>query len=357
MEFNNYTPFPGNAWETVNNRNKWSATCMVRVKFKLIMAEENNDGNVKSNEGTKWRLQLDKEQGELFSEDQFFSDEVDSSVRYESDYVNHKAHTDIIVNASSYAPQNMMTNNWGSAVSVYAADGKTLLNRQSLMIKASRYFNDVSTQVSLPIRYEYCTGGVKKIHNKGKANEVYELDLYNPVGCGRYPHKHQQHIPDVRIDYQHEPYKHIPAGFGFIHRSWKSRLDYAGTYDDNWLEKQHPLPPHDFDFHHNQGAHPALIMRGYLQAGAKVSLSNLIKNSPESYFEIPNFRFLARVFSNTYTQHQVMNLDTLIVDIDGLDGEQLCVYASWRSYTQLMDSAIKAEAMLIPEQEKKQGRE
>lgn len=326
---------------------------MVRAKFKLVAPQDSNDcASNDADAPTKWSLQLHKEQGDLFSEDQFYSDDVDSSVRYESDYINYKQHTDIAVNAKTYAPKKMRGGSWSSAVKIYAPDGKELLNQQSLSIKVNGYLHDGTTNIALPLRYEYCHGGVKKIRNKGKQDEAYEVDLYNPVGCGKYPHKHQEYIPEVRIAYQQEPYENIPAGFGFIHRSWKSRLDYAGTYDDDWLERQHPLPPNDFDYFHNQAAHPSLITRGYLQAGSKILLSNLIKGAPESYFEIPDYRFLSRVISNTHTQNQVMNLDTLIIDIDNHDTDELLVYGSWRSCTQLMDSAIKADAMLVPQQSK-----
>ncbi|QMD83487.1 DUF2169 domain-containing protein [Escherichia coli] len=41
-----------------------------------------------------------------------------------------------------------------------------------------------------------------------------------------------------------------PAGFGCIGRAWLPRLSLAGTYDQEWLETQHPDLPDDFDFNY-----------------------------------------------------------------------------------------------------------
>jgi len=355
MEFSNFTPFSANAWETVNHRNKWYATCLVRAKFKLRrrhLAPSANQVYTDENVPCQWECRAHPEQGDLFDEDQFYHEDFDSSIRYESDYVNYKPHTDIIVNANAYASGEEKSSNWSCSVKVYSPDNKALLNQLSLLVQGERRLAIRTKIGSLPIRYEYCKGGVRKINNKGEEDENYEVDLYNPVGCGAHAHKHQDSPQSVQIDYAQESIKNIPPGFGFIHRSWKSRLDYAGTYDDNWLESQHPLPPNDFDFFHNQAAHPALITKSYLRAGSVISLSNLIKGAPHSYFILPDYRFLSRVISNTHKQHQAMNLDTLIIDLDQQDTEELAVYGSWRSYTPLMDSAISAETMLVPNQAK-----
>jgi hypothetical protein len=38
-----------------------------------------------------------------------------------------------------------------------------------------------------------------------------------------------------------------PAGLGVVARNWMPRMQYAGTYDDAWLEHRFPLLPADFD--------------------------------------------------------------------------------------------------------------
>ncbi|MEO0443221.1 MAG: DUF2169 domain-containing protein [Pseudomonadota bacterium] len=341
MEFSNFTPFPANAWENVNSRRKWHATCLVRVKFKLLPASSHS--STPADESQRWLLQLDKDQGDLFAEDQFFGEPETSSVRFESDYVSYKPHTDIIVNATSYAPDQRPQSGWPCGVKVTTAGGD-LVARQLLSITPP-----TADYIAVPVRYEYAKGGVVNIQNQGQEDQQYHLDMYNPVGAGPYPHAHQAHKQSVLInaDNNHSSDANIPPGLGFIHRSWKNRLDYAGTYNQEWLEKQHPYPPHDFDHQHHQGAHPSLIVKNYLKAGAMVQLLNLHRDAPQMYFTLPKYRFLSRVFTNTQKQYQVMNLDTLIINLNSDKPDEDYALASWRSYTPLMETALKAEAMLL----------
>ena len=51
-----------------------------------------------------------------------------------------------------------------------------------------------------------------------------------------------------------------PAGFGFIGRSWRPRIDLAGTYDEAWQRTRAPLPPPDFDTHYHNAASHGLVM-------------------------------------------------------------------------------------------------
>jgi hypothetical protein len=38
-----------------------------------------------------------------------------------------------------------------------------------------------------------------------------------------------------------------PMAFGPLGRSWRPRVQWAGTYDQKWLDTKHPLLPDDFD--------------------------------------------------------------------------------------------------------------
>ena len=338
MQFINYTPFAGDAWETVNSDGQWFATALARVRFKLIKGDQTGE----------WRWQLDPEQGDLFAEDEFHRNDIGSSVRYEADYVNFKPAGDLIINASSYAPEGEAQTAWSCGVQVYSPAGECA-NRLDLKIQGPKGVLLRQAVVKTPIRYEYCAGGILKVKNRGKEDESLTVDLYNPVGCGRY--FYQGELPrEPQIRYAGKALK-APPGFGAIHRSWKSRLDLAGTYDQEWVDEQHPLPPHDFDFRHNQAAHPCLIVENYFQAGAQIHLENLIKDHPHSYFEIPEYRLMARIHTRHEQRLVGMTMDTLLLDIDSEDPQDFRVYASWRVYDRLYGEAQSAEVMLLPQAE------
>ncbi len=124
-----------------------------------------------------------------------------------------------------------------------------------------------------------------------------------------------------------------PAGLGFISRTWKHRLSFAGTYDPTWLDEQHPYPPHDFDYFHNQAANPELILEGYVKAGTGLIFANLMPNPGLQRFHIPELYCFAEYISSTGDiQRNMMNIDTVLVDIDHEDPKQWSVYLSYRYF-------------------------
>jgi hypothetical protein len=79
------------------------------------------------------------------------------------------------------------------------------------------------------------------------------------------------------------------AGFGPIARWWSSRLPFAGTYDDAWLEKHRDelargLPSDyaaDFDPRFFQCAHSALTTEEHLTGDEEVVLAGLAPGGEE----------------------------------------------------------------------------
>ena len=337
MLFQNYTPFAGDAWETVDSDGQWFATALARARCKLIRGKQPGE----------WRWQLDPEQGDLFGEDLFYDDNMDHSVRYESDYVNFKPAGDLIVNANTYAPGDEAQTSWGCGVQLHAADGRCL-NRLHLTVQGPKKIIRREAILQVPIRYEYCAGGILKVENHGEEDESLIVDQYNPVGSGRFFYQGEPER-DVQIGYQDKAPPQAPPGFGAIHRSWKSRLDLAGTYDQQWLDEQHPLPPDDFDLRHNQAAHPNLVVSGHFQTGMQIHLENLIKDHPDSYCAIPDYRLMARIKTRHEQRLVPMIMDTVLLDIDSEDSQDFRVYVSWRAYDRLYGEAQSAEVMLIPE--------
>ena len=173
----------------------------------------------------------------------------------------------------------------------------------------------------LPIRWEYAFGG----HHELKVNETDQIPLYqnmsytNPLGVGWVENQyfeycertnsqrnnksekiqHYKVIPAPRVEYhmQRQPkpafvkqskaesdlkrmtkiassYLYKPAGFGFVGRSWLPRISKAGTYDQKWLDEQHPYPPFDLDYGYWNGA-PEDQQIDFFYPQAKLELWNL----------------------------------------------------------------------------------
>jgi len=326
MHLINYTPFCGASWQNIGNDNCTYISTLCRVKF--LLEKSDLKGN--------WNLRIAKEQDDIFIKDMHYEDNHLASVRYESDFVPFKPYTDIIVNAKSY---NLFNDaNWSCSVALHASDKKPLVY-SALRIKSRLLYK----QEPISIRYEKAKGGILAI--KDAKNEIYKYDKYNPSGCGKYT----KDECSVQVYYEREHLKYVPPGFGAIHRSWKSRLDYTGTYDTHWKEEQFPLLPKDFDAYYYQAAHPLLVYKGYLEGGEKVTLTQLMKESYQNSFTLPKLRFLSRVHTPTQIIASKMHLDTLVIDIDSEDTDNYHVYASWRSQVKIHDQGLHTDLIYVPE--------
>jgi hypothetical protein len=80
-----------------------------------------------------------------------------------------------------------------------------------------------------------------------------------------------------------------PVGFGFYGRGWMPRLQYAGTYDENYRNEVAPAMPKDFSYDLFNGAHPALQVAPYLRGDEEVELINVSRESPLR-FRLPGFK-------------------------------------------------------------------
>lgn len=312
MNLNNYTPFAGMAWESWDSNGERFVTSLLRLKFKLVKTEKEKE----------WKLQLLEEQGELFSADEFYDEDKKENVKYESDYVPFKLCADLVVNATAKVPYKNELKSWRCSVALYDKNS-VKLNSLTLEVKGPIVNGLREATSEVPIRYIYAKNNTK----------------YNPIEKESYY--------DNQIFYADGTSSNVPAGFGFIHRGWKSRLDLAGTYDEKWIKTQHPLPPHDFSYLHYQSAHPRLMVKDYIEAGSRVVLENLIEEELSSYFVIPEFKLLSRIKTQTKSSMEVLMLDTLLVDLD--EEDDYVVYASYRAYTPFYDEVEEVELMLIEE--------
>ncbi len=186
--------------------------------------------------------------------------------------------------------------------------------RKVLTVTGDRFDNlgvitDPTPFVTMPLVWERAFGGT---------DETGRCDTRNPVGIGWK--KARSADPNVRSvvanityagDYENEP---RAAGFGPIGRGWQPRLGLAGTFDDDWLENQWPLTPHDFDPRHNLAA-PEDQQVESLPAGSEIATINM---TPEGRWTFRLPQVLAPVhlvFSDRIEQHSFSH-DTVILEPD-----------------------------------------
>jgi len=349
MEITNQTPFPAIAWDSVDSNERWYQTSLIRVKYQLVYQNQ------------QWQLRLASDQGELFGADVFYDEDIYQPVQYESDFVTFKQHSDIIVNANTYSPTQRAEKNWTCSVSVSSPDNERL-NHSELRIKGAHEWQYTSpvgwsktvlkkTQ-KVSLRYSNAFGG--KVANpdaEGDTDLFLAYSDYNAVGTG-ITHKDmpKENFPAHQLEFSHARLKQqkYAAGFGFTHRSWKPRIDYAGTYDQDWLDNTHPNPPQDFDVKHHQAANPELLMQGYIQANSMIRLNNLHPEQAVIQFHLPELHCFTDIHHKQQFTRQSMVIDTVLIDIESEDETAWCVYLSYRHYAPLLTQITSINFSYLP---------
>jgi len=236
---------------------------------------------------------LAKTQAPLTEADEFTGEPGFSAPLYETDYAHRKPYCDVLLNGSAYAPQDQVV----KFVTVGMQVGSL---KKSIKIIGDRFLYKGLASISvsppkeftrLPITYDRAYGGV----DADKENpEKVETNLKNPVGVGYYPISKGKALEGKFLPNTEEinhPVKKIkgdykPMSFGPIGRNFASRVPFAGTYDQQWLDNQAPFWPDDFDYRYFQAA-PADQQIPYPKGGEAILLKNLTAQGL-TRFKIPN---------------------------------------------------------------------
>lgn len=263
---------------------------------------------------------LSEKQVPLIESDVFTGEPGLSAILHESDYAPRKPRCDVILNGSAYVPEGK-----------YALKVTVLLR----VAQISKSFNVVGDQVwkdgllsikssnplpfrVKPISYSNAFGGMDT--NDPKNPRAY---LLNPVGIGFHynlkaefiegkplPNTEEINNPVARPNGQY-----IPMSFGSIGRNFQSRIRFAGTYDQDWLDNKFPFLPPDFDEAYYQSA-PLDQQIPYPRGGEEVILVNL---TPEgrTQFRLPGINVPIEFNLRNWERKETEGvIDTVLIEPD-----------------------------------------
>ncbi|QBH97021.1 DUF2169 domain-containing protein [Limnobaculum zhutongyuii] len=201
-----------------------------------------------------------------------------SAILYESDYVSYKPMCDVLFNGCAYAPFEEEVKELVVSLQV----GKMY---KSFKVIGDRTWGESHPQpfTMMPISYDNAFGGTD-ISDKKK----FRFYRDNPIGTG-YSY-HCKNIVDMSLPNTEELNSRVknpkgsykPMAFGVIGRAWQPRIEYAGTYNNEWIENTMPFYPEDFDIRYFQSAPPEQQVP-YIKGGERVILKNLSANGIESF--------------------------------------------------------------------------
>jgi hypothetical protein len=238
-----------------------------------------------------------------------------SSLRYDADIVGPKPTTDVVLNATAYAPNGRPSTNF--LVEARVGGAHKVLRVVGTRMWSEGLFREVSEPepiTQIPIVYERAYGGYDCTDPDPKNQR---MDTRNPVGCGvvaQTSHRSGQPLPNFEYP-KGSIEKAGPAGFGAIDSFWSPRREYGGTYDKAWQESRLPLLPLNWDSRSLLCSPEDQQPDTYLHGGELVELINLTADG-KLRFTLPKayFTFSTRI-AGRIEEHR-SRLSTVIIEPD-----------------------------------------
>jgi hypothetical protein len=276
---------------------------------------------------------LADEQVPLVEADVFTGEPGVSAPLHESDYPPRKPRCDILLNGSAYAPGGKPTDRLTVALKVGSWS-------KSFDVVGQRVWKAGLLQPSatppepftvLPISYNNAFGGVDRSQEDPSKHVWYPQ---NPVGVGFFESGRSKQIDGQPLPNTEETGKQVttpngkyrPMAFGPIARSWAPRPQYAGTYDDHWMNNVFPFLPSDFEEDYYQAA-PEDQQVDYPQGGEEVELRNLTTEG-RTNFLLPKSDLLIELSRGSGTESKPAVCDTVYLEPD-LQRLQLVWRVAW----------------------------
>lgn len=333
MSVDNRTPFPSLAFRQYNLAGDLLGVVVARGTFKLT-----NGGP----------LQIADKQYPLVMSDTYDGDPHLTPQMACTDLAPYKPATDVTFLGAAFAPDGKPASSWTCGLRVGPVEKR-------LRVHGPRFWNakirktwigliDRSKEDALegwelsegepvayvPLDWRLAFGGRLGTEDDSPAIEA------NPIGIGLVDEDHfkeRSQWPAPQIEDETTPIRSVhnhpqPAGLGPVSPFWSDRADLAGTYDDEWLEKKHPLLPEDFDFRFWQAATPDLIADPWLEGNEDFELHRLLPQLETLRGRLPNLRLQVEIDQGSGPMRGPMILDGVHFDMRPGVGR---VFLTWRT--------------------------
>jgi len=263
-----------------------------------------------------------KNQIPLVMADEFTGDPGYSATLWESDFAFRKKACDVVLNGCAYAlggrPAKTMrvglkVGKWSKVFDVFGPREWRTLGPAAMATDPVPFYKQ-------RFSYDNAFGGVDRLDPKDDLPGAY---LPNPVGIGWAAGKNHAYLPGLALPNTQaidedisSPYgDYTPMSFGPISRAAPTRLKYAGTYDQNWIDNVFPFLPADFDERYFQMA-PKDQQIPFPAAGTQVGIVNLTPSGSEA-FRLPETGLPLTVFrKRDKVFDRVVYPDTLLFDTE-----------------------------------------
>ncbi len=316
-ELRNFTPFPNLQFANWDTQGREFGVFMVKVAWDIAP-----DGS----------CALSEEQEPFHFADQFVGEPNESPPVYASDLVPYKPQTDIILNATAFAPGGAAAAFWDVAVKVFAGAGDAPLVDKRLTVTGPRRWEPGWTGwkltkpepvQSVDLRYDKAFGGMIQTGEDSDGAPILKASEHNPVGCGWLDKELSPTDAPLAAPQIMDPSEAVPAphtvlksvGLGPVQAAWLPRRPKGGTYDAHWEDNVWPGYPADYDFAFHNAASDGMVFDLPLGDGVTVRLTHMHPTIPDWTISVPYPDLVAYLGMGQRTVPTLMMLDTVHLDI------------------------------------------
>jgi hypothetical protein len=284
----------------------------------------------------------------LIPGDVHWDDPMNSSIRYESDFIPFKVATDVVLNGTIYAPGDTPTTSCMAGLQIGQRHKSILVigDRTAQFTGSTPSFTEPELFTSIDIRYERAYGGTD-VYSDLKMIYPYPR---NPLGRGFAVRNNAQSVDGLALpnfedptaplqpeqlcleDYGQWESRPMPSGLGWYPKTWLPRAQLAGIMPaDRPIEQElrqayaKLLPAdqrepylrngiRDMDFRFFSGASPGLA--GDFLSGGEIVMTENLTSEGRFAFQLPNDAPHIGLDIGEGIQEPLVALQTIMIHMD-----------------------------------------
>jgi hypothetical protein len=313
-DLRNFTPFANLRFSNLDSMGREFGVFMVKTAWDIL-----EDGSCRLS---------DEQEPFIFSDQPF----ADGGTRYPSDLAPWKPATDLILNATAFAPAARPASAWEARVQVRDDQTGAMVIDRSLAISGPRtwrrrssdwHLGEAKATDHVDLRYEHAFGGLVETGRDQTGDPVLVAFEENPVGIGFAAKDHlpaDADVPEPLItlpgDRRQSPFDRMqPAGVGPVPAAWLPRRRLGGTYDQHWQDNFWPGWPTDYDFAFHNAASAGMTCRLAQGAGVEITLTHMHPSRDIWSIRLPCPPIVAHVATQDAITPTAMMTDTIFLDI------------------------------------------
>lgn len=313
----NVTPFQGMAIEHRFYNNHPYDCFFVKATFRI------------GHEGSLLPL---RDQPKFVVNDVHEGDDDRTALAYPSDIIPVKTGTDVLIIGSARLPHGEMIERWLAQIEVFLdSQREPVLSKTVQLTGPWTWVHGLTTGWTLPapqktnsVRLSYALAyGGASASRRDNPKDIYPPNPFGRGYLGRDTVDEKRDFPAAQIltpkvvDIRWNE-ELTATGLSPVDGAQWARLQYAGTYDEQWEREVKPNIPLDMKLDFWNAAPADQVVRPYLKGGELVRTVGLFPTESGALsFRIPDYdTFLVPIRGIRKYDSVAMNLDTVIIDLD-----------------------------------------